>query len=317
MINYEKFQEEIQNQVRAALGEDMQLRMIQVPKNNGVVLDGMSITRDEIQISPVIYINSYYERYQHGEMTIEEIVQDILRTYEENPLPDNFDIQQLADFEQIKSCLCFKLINRERNQHLLESVPYTEVLDLAIVYYLLINNSEHGRMTALIQRQHLDVWGISIEELNTAAFENCQKEQPVKIGTMYQVLRDLFIRQLGDVGSEALLGEFLDEQENQNKLYVLTNETGINGAGGMLYSDVLEEFSFMMKADLIILPSSVHEVLLLVDDGRADYAEFKEMVTHINCTEVPTEDFLSDNIYRYSREQRSLQLVPINESVEK
>ena len=56
-----------------------------------------------------------------------------------------------------------------------------------------------------------------------------------------------------------------------------------------------------MEKDLIILPSSIHEVLLLPDDGDISYAEMSRLVTHINRSEVPKEDRLSNQVYLYSR----------------
>ncbi len=89
-------------------------------------------------------------------------------------------------------------------------------------------------------------------------------------------------------------------------MYVLTNSTGINGAACMMYENVLKEFAEMMQSDLIILPSSLHEVLLMLDDGVSEYENLTEMVSHINTTEVPGEDVLSNSIYRYSRQDENV-----------
>ena len=76
----------------------------------------------------------------------------------------------------------------------------------------------------------------------------------------------------------------------------------------MLYRDIIKDFADQEEADVIILPSSIHEVLLLPDDGDISYNEMSRLVAHINQTEVPKEDRLSNQVYFYSRQNQSLTL---------
>ena len=93
-------------------------------------------------------------------------------------------------------------------------------------------------------------------------------------------------------------------------LYVLTNSRGINGAACILYPRVLKEFAESLGEDLIILPSSIHEVLLTPSSVSLPPEELNEMVQAINQSDVPAEDRLSDHIYYFSRIQGCLYLPP-------
>ena len=91
--------------------------------------------------------------------------------------------------------------------------------------------------------------------------------------------------------------------------YVLTNTSGVNGAVCMLYPNVLKHFSEGIEQDVVILPSSIHEVLLLADEEGISYDELSQMVAQINTSEVLPQDRLSNQVYRYSRKSDSIEVV--------
>ena len=92
-------------------------------------------------------------------------------------------------------------------------------------------------------------------------------------------------------------------------MYVMSNEYGFYGAGAILYPGVIKAFAASLGNDLIILLSSVHEMLLIPDDHPASYKDLADMVEHINVTDVPAEDRLSNRIYRYDRREDKIMLI--------
>ena len=96
-------------------------------------------------------------------------------------------------------------------------------------------------------------------------------------------------------------------QEDGVRMYVLTNKAKINGASAMLYSDKIRELADSLQSDLIILPSSVHEVLLLPDDHKQKYDFYRQMVEEVNTTQVEPEEVLSYSLYRYSRDKAEIE----------
>ena len=87
-------------------------------------------------------------------------------------------------------------------------------------------------------------------------------------------------------------------------MYILTNETKLNGAACILYENVLYDFAQKLGEDLYILPSSVHEVILLPKLSVFEKDELVNMVREVNTEGVAAEEVLSDHVYEYNRTQR-------------
>lgn len=309
MLTYDKFIDEVQRLITEELGDETQLQLVQIPKNNGLVLEGLRITFNEVSVSPICYLEGYFEQLQEGQLNLPEIVADIISCCRENQLPEGFQIGQILDFHQVVNNLRFKVVNLEQNRKMLETVPHVPILDLAVVFYLLLKADAQGQMTAMIQQEHLKHWRISLEELKTAAFKTSLMNQPAIIKSMNQVMHELCVNNLGDEFSDEVFDTLFSQMEADRELYVLSNESGIFGAGCILYLDVLKDFSETVGADLIILPSSVHETLIMSDNHQVSYKELEDMVAHINATEVSEEDRLSNRIYRYDRATDELVIV--------
>lgn len=292
---YETFLTTIHSMVQEKLEGRAEVSLRRVLKNNGLLLDGLSISSPASAFSPTVYLNSYYDEEENG-LPLPVIAEQILLLYdEENGLPAELS-QQLKDFEKIRDRIACKLINAEENAALLSEVPHFPYLDLAVVFYILVAENEDGQMTALIHNEHLELWQVSKEELSSLAEQNMDTLLPCRITPI----------------EDALL-ELEEEEDPENNaslfpvnLYVLTNERGINGASCLLYRDILKNFAEQVGDDLIILPSSIHEVLLAPCEKALSCEELNEMIFCINRSEVPIEDRLSDHVYYYSREQNCL-----------
>lgn len=296
---YEIFLETVTNALQAQLGGSYSIVMRKIPKNNGIMLDGICISREPDTIAPAIYLNSYYQQFLSG-MSLEDILSDIEHLYMENRTCPAISMERFLSFPQISHLIAFKLIHAQSNSDLLRQVPHIPFIDLAIVFYLYLEQSEHGQMTALIYNEHLPLWELTTEDLFALARTNTPRLFPAAISCMRDVMKEIARSNLGQDYDEDLMDSILSKGENED-LYVLTNCCGINGAGCLLYEDVLNGFAEQIDSDLVILPSSIHEVILLADTDSLCYDDLKHMVTHINQTEVPAEDRLSDELYRYTR----------------
>lgn len=298
-MNYIQFLEEVRAAVQERLGRDYEIRIQKITKNNGIVLDGLIIGKASKNIAPTIYLNSYYMHFTHG-MSLQEILEDIISAYRENNDVVFGNIRELLDFTNLQDKVAFKLIQREKNKELLKDVPYFEFLDLAVVFYLILDEHRGGQMTALIHNSHMEPWGVEKEELYRLAMRNTPILLPSEIKTMKEIMCDILKRHLEELEMEKMVDDLLDFDSQKPPLYVLSNRKQINGAGCILYDGCLKDFADSQNSDIIILPSSTHEVLLVPDDGNLDYGELQKTVGQINESEVPEEDVLSDRIYRYS-----------------
>lgn len=296
---YETFLEDIKASVQQKLGRHLTVTLEQVLKNNGLLLDGLSIVSPGSPFVPTIYLNDYYKEAEKG-LSLTTIVDRILVLYKEQTFSPANLCNDLQSFESIKDNVSFKLLNAADNEILLSDVPHYIFLDLAIVFYLMVSECKKGQMTALIHHSHLEMWNVKKEVLLPLAKHNTPLLFPVQIVSIENALMDLS-------GGEACI-VFPDPPPVS--LHVLTNQNGINGAVCMLYENVLKNFAARMNDDIIIIPSSIHEVLLTPMKKALSYEDLNEMISLINQSEVPPEDRLSDHIYHYSKDLDCITIPP-------
>lgn len=291
-MNYRKFTATIVKLLRERMGADYEVKITEVTKNNGVVLTGVIMMRKSDRISPTIYLEEPYRQYLAG-VELQEIVDRIVELYQEQMKDFNLDIDSFKEFEYVRDRIFHKLINFEKNSKLLEDVPYFKWCDLAVVFYYAVEEELMGRASILIHNNHLVMWEQTADVLYRIAQHNMRQRMPELLMPMQDLV-------------EEMTGVKL-HQKDEIKMYVLTNRVKINGASAMLYSDKIRELAKRLQTDIMILPSSVHEVLLLPDDHEQEYAFYRQMVEEVNTTQVEPEEILSYSLYRYSREKAEIE----------
>lgn len=309
---YEAFLEHIKQSLQQHLGSGYRITIHQIPKNNGKIMDGLSILMPDAQLAPTLFLNPYYEQFCNG-MSFDDIVADILELFSNNPTPSCVLPKQMAQFDLMEDKIMFKLIHGASNQELLKDIPYIPYLDLAIVFYLFLERNASGQMTAMIHNDHMKLWNVKEKDLLALALENTPKAFPAEIKSMAEVIKDMVGDHLGERYEEEDLDDIFESSCIRMPLYVLSNQTGLHGAGCMIYRDVLKNFADSLGKDLIILPSSIHEVLLTPSEPGISYEELSSLVTCINQNEVLEEDRLSNQIYLYSRATDRLRLATWSE----
>ena len=141
---------------------------------------------------------------------------------------------------------------------------------------------------------------MTAEQLHADALESTRKLYPVKYASMAEVMQQM-------MGIEPDMAADMMPPMEGPQLMVLTNTQGMHGAGALFYPDQLETIAQQMGTDFFVLPSSVHEVLILPDDGSQDLDSLQFMVREINRTEVAPEDRLSDFVYHYDAQDHVLE----------
>ena len=202
----------------------------------------------------------------------------------------------------------FRIIHSASNQVLLNDLPHLPYLDLSIVFFVFLERNEAGQMTALIHNEHMKRWNVSVNDLWNAASRNTPREYPAQIQSMADLLREIAQKNMGEHYDPELIQDLLDS-DDAAPLYVLSNSNGLYGASCMVYQNVLKDFADHLQADLILLPSSVHEVLLTPNLEDSSYEDLSSMVTSINRQEVSPEEQLSNQVYLFSRKDGSLKVV--------
>ncbi|MDD5935686.1 MAG: DUF5688 family protein [Clostridiales bacterium] len=304
-LAYEDFLVSMKQELLGYLGEDYQVELKHVIKNNGIILDGLLIRGHGENVSPTIYLNTYYEQFCEGR-DFRDIAEEILAIYEDSSDESReIGLNFKYEFEQMKSMITYRIVNYEKNKLLLRSIPHLRILDLAVTFHCIVKLEKAGIGSIRITEEHRTTWNVSLEQLWEVAVENTKRLFPPVIRPMEEVVLDLIEQKnLLDEEESKAIGK---ECASKSNMYVLTNQKGINGAACLLYPHVLEEFAQMLGEDFYILPSSIHELILVPqtftnqEHIQRSKVELENMVQEINETQVAVEEVLSDHVYEYSK----------------
>lgn len=292
-MTYQHFVELISNQLTLFLEGDTIAETHTSLKNNGVTRLGVTISDPDINISPTIYLEEFYKQYQNG-VHLLDIIQDIMDIYKEVRFEHSWEIGELHKFDNIRQKVAYKLIHKKDNAQLLQDVPYITYHDLAIVFFLLMEISNSGSGTILITNEMTRFWDVTVEDLYQVASINTPHLLPAD----FKPMRTVVCEMLGTNCTEEDLAD--------NHMYILTNTIRQFGATTILYKDILEDISNELRDDFYILPSSIHEVIILPRRYSPSPENLDEMIVEINETQVSLDEVLSDHAYYYSRLHKSL-----------
>lgn len=296
-MEFTSFTNILREEMEKKVGEKAKVKLQEVMKNNGVKLCGMTVLQQDTNISPTIYLNNYYQAYEKKEITLQEAIEDIWYHYSKNRVTKSVDICFFMNYETVKDRIVYKLVNTEKNQELLKDVPHIPFHDLSIVFQCLVSEEMFGNATILIHNAHLKLWGVDTQELYQQASLNTPRLYPYDIKNMREVILEMIKLEEGEEAARA----YQEELKENVPMYVLSNCTKMQGAACMLYEDILKDFAMVLQQDIYILPSSVHEVILLPVAEEDSPMLLKEMVMEINETQVEPEEVLSNSIYFYER----------------
>lgn len=293
-MEYREFLENVRKEVESRYDSNVSVTLNHVMKNNGTELDGITIMEKDKNIAPTIYINSFYDRYREG-VSLKAVVSEIIRIYNQNKNSININADYFENYENVRKTIVYKLVNYQKNKKLLEDVPYKRVLDLAVVFYCLIEQRKGVSATALIHNEHLKIWNVTEDEIYNDALKNTPVLLAGSIVPMSKILSEI----AGTAPSDN--DEKVCEYTGEDILYVLTNSSRVNGAACILYDNLLKKFANDVHSDLYILPSSVHEVIIVPKKNAFDKSELADMVREVNEQGVSQDEILSDNVYEYNR----------------
>ena len=328
-LSMQDFCKKVKTALQNELEENRVVRISEVPKNNGIVLHGVSIFEPGVNITPTIYLEEYLKRYNEGE-TLAALIREIKSILRRNAMDESFDISLFTDLEKAKRRIVYKLVNVPKNQNLLKEVPYIPYLDMAIVFYYLLEDQEvGGYATILIQKTHLKHWDINVQELYSYAIANTERLLPPVMENLEEMMHDILRQEFGDfkkkknpwnpewpeeVSVDDLLEDVLGERHGV-PMYVLTNKYRYYGAACILYPNLLKKIYEELHCSFYILPSSIHEVIILPDLGIEAEDNMLDMVREVNETEVKAQEVLSDSIYYYQVDQEGLRILQKEECV--
>ena len=300
LLDYATFVNLIKNKMTERMGQGYKVKIYKIMKNNSLEHDSLVMLKEGRRFAPNIYLSPYYESYTSG-TPIKEIIDRLTMIYSHCAIPvvqENFEYS----LKVMKPFIFFRLISRERNKKLLSRIPHMEFLDLAVTFHCLVRNETDGIGTIRISDEHMKRWDITLDQLKELAFKNTIMLFPQVLKTMEEVIRGL----AEDDCTENDDFEYEKPEGEPYSMYILTNEKAINGASCLLYKNIIREFARSIESDLYILPSSIHEIILIPVENPDDREHFEKMVREINSSQVPEEEVLSDRVYIYLLEKDTI-----------
>lgn len=277
--------ERIVNSVKEQMGDNYEINLVEIGKNNGVVCQAITIRERGGKIAPTIHIDSLLEKTESEEISVQEAAAEITSVYrKQDDFEKYMDISKCINKEYALEKVAYQIVNKENNADMLNGIPHKEFLDLAVIYRVIIKEENDECLSMAITNDFCEAYSISKDELDSAAWKNTEERSFIVCP-----ISSLFM----DISS-------VPENNGELPMWVFTNPSNFNGASVMLYKDYFNGLANQLKSDLYILPSSIHEVIAVpVNNSQLDF--LKRTVYEINATTVAAEEVLSNNVYRYSR----------------
>ena len=299
-MNYEAFRTELGELLRSRNPSKI-VTINQNIKNNDVILYGLSMREQDEHISCNIYLESFYDDFVEGR-SLESIVNKIEQDVQEHICDIEYDIvQKVNEFDFVKDKIIYKLINTEYNHEFLKDVPHRDWMNLSIIYK--IDLGEYGDHTASINVTNnlLKIWNTTEEELFALAKVNTPKRRKLCIKGLFYVVENMISNFSDTEINESFINECRQRCED---MLVVTNEVMIEGAVSILYEETLEELKQRIGNRFYVIPSSVHEMLVIGEEDREGMKLFiNEMIKDVNDSKVAYIEILSNNAYFYNGEE--------------
>lgn len=291
-MNFEEFRERLIADLNYRY-RGYQIEPVKVEKTNQSY-EGISIKPYDSNLGICINLEDYnLPRKEDYNYLLSDILERIANAFTNKPNIDAADLD-ISDYEKVKNRLCMELISAERNAALLKTVPHKNLEDLAIVYSFLVEKGD-SVISIPISNKMLESYGLSAEQLHEDALQIAPRNLPACIKSMRELTGAPFYTAMDEM------------------MFVVTSDIsghfGYKGASAVAYPGFLEHAADVIGSDYYVIPSSIHEVILLKDFGMGDPAELIQLVKYVNQTEVLPEEFLSNNVYHYDPKNKTFETI--------
>ena len=288
MMNFDEFLEAAKDRIKELVIE-ADVKIQAVDKLQGESYVGIAVRPEHASAAVTFNLNAAYDRYQADESQKDAILNKIAADAKQvsSAIPA-FEVSSITDYETVKDHLTMQVVPVEPNKEMLDGIPHKTIEDIAVVYRVEIPGSADGTASTLVTNQLLSEYGITAEQLHRDALEAQVANHPPVLKNMSEIMAEMS-------------GGMMDMPESP--MWVATVEGGMNGASVTQIPGFLEESAEKLGGDFFVLPSSIHEVLFIRDDGSFEREQLESMVRGVNATEVSEADFLSDSVYHYDSEE--------------
>lgn len=252
-------------------------------------LAGLIVRTPNTVCAPTYYVEDYYDLYKEGSSPEElaaSLVQSALHYLHKPPVFPEIDAENLKNALDDSIRFGVRLLNEAENRAYLRDVPHICESGLALIAEL-----RSGEYCAVVTNGLMESLGMTKDELFERAVSGSVTNDRA---TLYE-LAEMFC---SDFTENVNLLESLSDEDLPlpASLYVLSNEDCFRGAAALFYPGMLDRLGNLMGGRFYVLPSSVHEVLILPAVGD-DPQKLADIIKEANRTVTESDVFLSDELY--------------------
>ena len=284
------FKEEFVSLCRSALCEsgpaDMKIEERKVSKAQRGVLNGLLFRKEGLACAPTFYVEDFYKEYKDG-TSITELSHEVIETAIRSMSLASMLARESFDMLGDKDSLRVRMLSKGRNRDYLKNIPHRDV-GSDFTYIAEIGRGEYG---AVITEELMEECGMATDELFDTAIKNTMERFPA-------VLHDLAESAMAWQNEcENLLDQTSGKAPaDTGPGYVLTNTSFFWGAGALFYPGMIERLHDLLGGDFYVLPSSVHELILIAVDDQ-DPQQLADLVRSANRVVVKENEILADDLY--------------------
>lgn len=289
--------------------ENAEVRVEENQKINQRYL-GLTVIKDGSVLAPTINLNRAFESYQlQPWVSMKQVLIKMAETIQEaiQDAPEQFNLNGITDYESARKKLFIRVSSVETNMDMLRNVPHQLIEDLAVTYHILISKNDDGLSTTTVTNEMMEKYGITKEQLHADAMESSPKIMPPQIAPMGSIMEQLLGIDTKNAEMEAPAVDIMEVLTQcmleENPMVVVTNNQTVDGASVIFYPGIMDKIGEAFEGNFFILPSSIHETIVLPDNGDFDYRMLKDMVKEINANEVCSEEQLTNEVYHYDAKE--------------
>ena len=301
-MDFEEFKNELMDLITEEINdrglEDISLKFTTVDSPDGVT-DRLMVSVGDSKMSMAFRLNDIFKDVQNGE-SMDDAVYKMVNTIEANVSVIKTKEQDVksfvTDYEKVKDNTYLRLIPGD--SPILKDTPHKMIEDMALVVNIHLESfsDANGRSVVVVSKPLMEMYGIDEAQLFADAEKNSLANEP------------MVFTPLGDMIKHLIEAEELPSPEDVGIVtYIATNKSGFQGAAVAVYPDFCEKAAEAIGGSFYMLPSSVHEFILIKDDGTPKAKDLNAMVKNVNETVLEAKDFLSDQCYHYDAKAKVLE----------
>ena len=301
-MNFNEFVNEVKDNIKLFLPKDYENAEVSTMECHKLnrAYTGLMVRKEGELLTPTINLNQLYEAYKtQPSVTMETVCRKIADIVLEAPI--QVDLKAILNYENVKDKLFIRVSSAETNKEVLEIVPHQLKEDLAITYHVAVGKNQDGLSSMLITNEMMKEYGVTQEQIHEDAMKSSPRVMVPEVSSIGVLIDEIYqknILMLTPDEREMLL-ETLQESSEMPTFFVVTNTDRIDGAGVIFYPEFMDNMGELLGNNFFILPSSIHQMLILPDDGQVDAEMLRDMVKEVNATQVAPAERLTNDVYHF------------------